>query len=123
MSGEGEIHVNDIGTRLLVHFSDCGTPFDFTSVTSVSSISSLALCLLPPMAAFAKTFAATFANSPSLAGTIFAGDGSDGWTELTVVTSDVWDVQGGWTLQGRVIYPGGDFRSQQQSFQVFPNIC
>ena len=123
MSGTGEIRVNDIGTRLLVQFTDCGTRFDFTAVTSLTSISSLVVCLGPPMGATVKTFAATFAASPSLAGTPFAGDGSDGWTEVTVVSSDVWDAQGAWTLQGRVIFPGGDFRSQTQPFQVFPNIC
>ena len=75
------------------------------------------------MAGEAKTFAATFASSPTLAGTTFAGDGSDGWTEVTIVSSDVWDIEGGWKLQGRVIYPSGDFRSEVKSFDVFGNIC
>lgn len=116
-----EIHLNDIGTRILLQFTDSGTPFNFTAL---SSLSSLALCLKPPVAV-TKTFALTFASTlPTLAGTTFAGDGSDGWTEFTVVNSDTWDAIGQWQLQGHVV--GGvqeDFRSQVQTFEVFGNIC
>ena len=119
---EREIHLNDIGTRILLQFTDSGTPFDFSSVTSLSSISSLFVCLTPPLGV-TKTFALTFASSPSLAGSIFAGDGSDGWTDHTIVSSADWDEIGQWSLQGRVIYPGGDFHSEKKAFDVFSNDC
>ena len=116
----GEIHLNDIGTRVLVRFSDVCSPLDFTTI---SSISSLALCFKPPTGSV-KTLAATFADAtPSLCGTIFAGDGSDGWTQVTIVDSAHWDEAGSWQLQGRVVGTQGDNRSEIKTFEVFSNIC
>lgn len=120
MSGTGEIRLNDIGTRLFFQFTDCGSPVDFTQISSVSS---LALCLKPAVGD-TKTFALSFAGTPvTLAGTIFAGDGSDGWTEYTIISSATWDEIGTWQAQGRVQGTLGDFRSQIKQFTVFGNIC
>ena len=114
------IHANDIGTRVLVRFTDVCSPLDFTTISSVSS---LALCFKPPIG-MTKTLPATFAGSPpSLCGSVFAGDGSDGWVEVTIVSSSHWDEEGQWQLQGRVIGTQGDNRSEVKSFVVFGNIC
>ena len=115
-----EIHVNDIGTRVLVRFSDACSPLDFTSI---SVISSLVICFKPP-AAPTKTLPATFAGgNPSLCGTVFAGDGSDGWVETTIASSAFWSEPGTWCLQGRVIGTQGDNHSEIKTFEVFANIC
>lgn len=116
----GEIHLNDIGTRVIVRFTDVCSPLDFTTI---SSIASLALCFKPPTGTV-KTLAATFAGSPnSLCGTPFAGDGSDGFVEATIISSAHWDEIGQWQIQGRVIGTQGDNRSEVKTFQVFDNIC
>jgi len=116
-----EIHINDIGTRILVRFSDICSPLDFTAISSVAS---LAICFKPPTGAV-KTLAATYAalGVPSLCGSIFAGDGSDGWAEVTITSSAFWDESGDWQLQGRVIGTQGDNRSDIKTFGVFSNIC
>lgn len=116
-----EIHVNDIGTRILVRFSDICSPLDFTGISSVASLS---ICFKPPTGAL-KTLAATYAALaiPSLCGTVFTGTGSDGWTEVTIVSSAFWDEPGDWKLQGRVIGTQGDNRSDVKTFSVFGNIC
>lgn len=120
MSGTGEIRLNDVGTRILLQFTDCGSPVDFTAISSVAS---LALCLKPPVGGV-KTFALTFAGTPpTLAGTIFAGDGSDGWTEYTIISSATWDEIGSWQAQGLVQGTLGTFRSEIKNFTVFGNIC
>ena len=113
-----EIHLNDIGTRLLCQFTDTCSPFNFTVP---SSISTLTISVQGPTGD-TKTFLATYASSPSLCGSTFAGDGSDGWVDYTGVSSATWDEEGDWVLQGYTAYPGGGFHSEKKEFVVYGNL-
>ena len=100
-----EIHQFDVGTIFRFLLTDCGTPAD------VSTATSLAICFLKPdQTVLTKT--ATFTNV-----------GTDGLIQYTTVPGDI-DQVGGWQWQGVVAFPGGSiFHSAVREFEVFTNIC
>lgn len=110
MSTGDEIHVGDIGTVFRALITDCGTPVD------LASASSLLACFDPPgndPFTRAMTFVSTINSG--------AGDGSDGFIEYTSVTSDLF-IEGEWEWQAQVIIAAGRFHTNVASFEVFPNL-
>jgi len=104
-SCDQEIHQFDIGTVFRLELTDCGTPVD------VSTATSLAICFLKPSQEV-LTAVATFTNV-----------GTDGLIQYTTVANDI-DEVGGWSWQGVISFPNGSiFHSAVREFEVFSNIC
>lgn len=104
MSVAGEIRLNDIGTIFRQYVTDCGTPVDLTTATS------LYLCFKKPSGSVV-TVAATVATSPA-------------YMQYTVATSGFLDETGNWVWQGNLVFSATQqWRTDQKTFEVFSNIC
>lgn len=101
---QGEIHVDDIGTRFLV------TVMDGTSVVNLSTATTLQLILHEPDATLLTKTA------------ILYTDGSDGKIYYDSISGDL-SSEGNWKIQAKIIFTGGaTFHSDISNFQVFPNL-
>lgn len=104
MSAAGEIRLNDVGTIFRQYVTDCGSPVDLTSA------SSLHLCFKKPSGTVV-TVAATVATSAA-------------YMQYTVATSGFLDESGDWTWQGNIFFDAQNWwRTNTKTFEVFANIC
>ncbi len=99
-----EIHLNDLGTDLVV------TIKDGTSVVDISTATTRQLILGKPDG-----------TSLTKSGT-FTTDGTDGKLQYTTIVSDL-SVIGWWKIQGYIVTSTGKkFRSDIGNFEVHANI-
>lgn len=98
-----EIHVGDIGTIFEV------TVMDGAVVVDISTASVKQFVFRKPDRTLLTKAA------------LFATDGTDGKLRYTTILNDL-DPEGGWQLQVHLTLPTGDWRSDIQSFVVFPNV-
>lgn len=98
-----EIHVDDIGTNLVVTLSDGGTAVNLSSATTKQII-----LLAPDGTKLTKT--ATFVT-----------DGTDGKIKYATIAGDL-TQEGEWKLQAHVTMLTGEWRSDVQTFDVHPNL-
>lgn len=99
-----EVHVGDIGTKLMITFLKDGEPVDI-SLCTLKEI----LIEKPDATILTKT-------------AIFETDGTDGkifW--LTTISTD-FDLPGQWKVQGKISIGGGTWRTQVGVFRVYDNI-
>lgn len=106
MSTSGEIHLNDVGTVFRQLVTDCGTPVDLSTATS------LQICFQKPdQSTFTQLATLTDAASPA-------------YMQTTILTSAVLDQTGCWSWQGVVMFSSSQiWRTNVQEFEVFSNIC
>ena len=98
-----EIHVGDIGTLIEVTLYDCGTPVNLTGATTKEII-----LLKPSGTKVTKTAS-------------FKTDGTDGIIQYIAVAND-FDESGPWKIQGHVVLPTGEWRSDTGKFKVLDNL-
>ena len=98
-----DIHVGDIGTRFIVTIEEDGSFVDI-STASVKEI------FLKARNGLLKTFTAGFIS-----------DGTDGKIFYDTLTGDL-DEEGSWTIQARVVFSGGDWKSKKKGFFVHGNL-
>lgn len=99
-----EIHVGDIGTVFL------GTVMDGSSVVDVSGATTKQLFFKKPDDTVLTKTAA------------FTTDGSDGKIQYASIAADL-DIAGWWNWQGKLILPGGTWRTDVHRFQVHVNLA
>jgi len=106
---DNEIHVADIGTVFRQLVTDCGTPVDISTATS------LTICFL------------TAANTTVSVVATFTNVGTDGLMQYTVTSSQFLDTAGDWEWQGKIYFgaasPPQLFHSNTKTFEVFGNLC
>lgn len=108
MAMREEVHVGDIGTKLVVEFRDKGKVLDVSSATSVKKI------------IFNKTKAK---NSKTVVQDAdFYVDGKDGRIVYISILNDI-DIDGTWEIQGYVELSDGKWYSSIDSFEVCPNLA
>jgi len=118
MSTENEIHVDDIGTEVLVTVVDCDTldgngdptPIDISSAT-------IMLVRLEKSDKVVIEGAAAFTT----VGSGGAGDGTDGQMSYFSIAGDL-DLSGNYRVQGRVTTPEGVWSSSIEKFKVYQNL-
>lgn len=98
-----EIHVDDIGTVLVVTITDDGQVVDLSSATET-----IIIIKKPNTLPYEKTAS-------------FYTDGTDGKISYTVVAGDL-DAPGVYKIQGKVSIGGGTFRSEISTFKVHCNL-
>lgn len=98
-----EIHQDDIGTILETTIKNNNVPVDI-SIATTKEI----LLKKPSGALLTKTG-------------VLVTDGTDGKMKHTTVSGDL-DESGVWEIQGHIISPSGEWRSDIKKFSVFPNL-
>ena len=98
-----EIHVDDVGTALVVTISEDGTAVDIGTATTKQII-----LQSPDGTTLTKT--ATLVT-----------DGADGQMQYFTLSGDL-DAAGVWKIQARVVLPTGEWRSSVEEFLVYENL-
>lgn len=98
-----EIHVNDIGTQLIMTVKDDGV------VVDISGASLLQVIIKKPDG-----------QSYVKSGTFYT-DGTDGKMYYASISGD-FDVPGNYKLQGKVTLPGGTYYTSISDFKVYCNL-
>lgn len=99
-----EIHEDDVGTKLLVAVTDCGT------VVDISTASTVAIYIKKPDGTIL-----------SRSGTLDT-DGTDGKMYYTTQAGDI-DVAGLYKIQGKVTFPSGaSYHTSTATFRVECNL-
>jgi hypothetical protein len=98
-----EIHVNDVGTQLIITIKDDGV------VVDISAASLLQIILKKPDG---KSYTKT--------GTFYT-NGTDGKMTYTSIDGD-FNVPGNYKIQGKVTLAGGTYYSSISDFQVYCNL-
>lgn len=98
-----EIHVDDIGTQLIVTIKDDGVPVDVSLASSIQIV-----ITKPNTSKMVKT--ATFYT-----------DGTDGLIYYTSILGD-FDSAGVYEIQGIVNLSGGTYHSSISTFKVYRNL-
>lgn len=101
---QNEIHVNDIGTIFRGTIKDASTTMDVSGATTKQII-------------FRKPNATTVTQTAA-----FYTDGSDGIIQYTTVSGDL-DTAGIWRIQAYIVTPSGNWKTDVQQFEVYPNIA
>ncbi len=99
-----EIHVGDIGTVFELTYKD-----QDAAVVDISSATTQQLI-------FKKSN-----NTTAIKTTTFTTDGTDGKAQYTTVADDL-DMDGIWSLQGKVILATGTWYSDVHQFKCWPNL-
>lgn len=98
-----EIHLNDIGTVFEA------TIMDGSAIVDVSSATTKELIFRKPSGAVITQTA------------VFTTDGTDGKIQYITIASDL-DEAGDWKLQGRIILPTGEWRTDVSIQSVYGNL-
>jgi hypothetical protein len=98
-----EIHVGDIGTTFKCLIKDDDVVRDVSGATTKELI-------------FSKPSGETMTKTAT-----FTTDGTDGYIEYSTITDDL-DESGYWKLQGHIVLPGLDLRTNIVTFKVYPNL-
>jgi len=98
-----EIHLNDIGTTFLITVQDASITTDISSAVTKQII-------------FRKPDGSILTVDGS-----FTTDGIDGKVQYSTVSGDL-NQTGLWKLQVYLVFSGGSWKSDIQSFTVFPNL-
>jgi len=98
-----EIHVNDIGTQLVV------TVYDNNSIVDISAAAQLFIFLKKPNGT-------TYTKTASL-----YTDGTDGKMSYVATAGD-FDVSGNYKIQGKVVLSGGTYYTSTATFKVHCNL-
>lgn len=101
---QNEIHVNDVGTIFRITIKDAATAMDVSGATTKQIV-------------FRKPDATTETQTAA-----FYTDGSDGIIQYTSDTGDL-DTAGIWKIQAYVITPSGQWKTDIQTFEIYPNIA
>ncbi len=94
-----EVHVGDIGTKLILEVTEDGAVFDISAATTMK------IRLKDPNDVVVEEDA------------VFATDGTDGLMQYVTVADDL-DVAGVWEIQGYLVTPSGTWTSSKKQFQV-----
>ena len=97
------VHVGAIGLELLARLVDDGVAVDISAATTLEII------LKAPTSGTVKTLAAAIVDGP--AGTFSAS-----------TSAGTLDEYGDWLIQGRVVTPGWDLRTEQRILPVGSNL-
>ena len=98
-----ELHVDDIGTQLIVTICEDGEAINISGASSYEIV-------------IRKPNGVSTAYTPS-----FLTDGTDGNLVYVTVAGDV-DQIGNYKIQGKVVLNGGTFRSSMSDFKVLCNL-
>lgn len=102
-----QVHVGDIGTQIQIKVVD-----QDGNVVSLAPATTKEICFEKPSGA-KVTKTAVFP---------VGGDGTDGLMEYITIADDL-DEAGPWQIQGRVVFVTGEWRTEVDTFRVYPNIC
>lgn len=103
MACETEVHLDDIGFRLIATFVEDGADVDISTATAKSIV-------LRSPSGDISTHTASFLT-----------DGTDGVVYYATVAGDLNEV-GIWKIQGVISIGGGTYHSNITSFKVYPNL-
>lgn len=98
-----QVHINDIGTRLIMTLLDEG------SVVDISGASDIDVVLRKPD------------TSTSTKTGVFYTDGTDGKIKYTSISGD-FDQAGTYKIQGIVTLPSGTYHTSISDFKVYCNL-
>ena len=98
-----EIHVNDVGTKVLV------TVTDGSSAVNISSATTKELIIKKP------------SGTKLTKATSFTSDGTDGKMQYSIASDDL-DEAGSYKLQGKVVISDGTFYTDIHTFKVHRNL-
>lgn len=98
-----EVHVGDVGTIFRLTIMDGSSPVDLSGATTKNI-----------------NFQKPDLTTMSKAGTFFT-DGTDGIIQYTTSSDDL-DLAGTWHIQASITLTAGQWKSEIQSFTVYPNI-
>jgi len=101
-----EIHVDDIGTKVLVTVKDDTAAVDVSGATAGGA--KQIIIKKPTKDTMTKT-------------AVFNSDGTDGKIYYTIVSGD-FDEAGTYKIQGKVVISDGTFYTDIQSFKVHRNL-
>lgn len=98
-----EIHVNDVGTQLVVTVLDDGAVVDISTATEIYIL-------------LRKPDGVTYTKTASL-----YSDGTDGKMEYTTEADDL-NAAGNYKIQGKVVLGGGTYFTSLGTFKVHCNL-
>lgn len=101
-----EIHVNDLGTKILVTVTDSATAVDVSGAVAAGSKQ---IIIKKPSGTKLEKEA------------VFNSDGTDGKIYYLIIAGD-FDEAGTYKIQGKVIISDGTFYTDIQSFKVHRNL-